>query len=100
MNITYRIGNLELRLRDIPEKEEILHSPYSEIVQWNSDNKYCWTIATFEYDKNGYPELRYCGDRPLALDGDDTEVFIKLIKEGYSFKRDEKGRIEKYNKNF
>ena len=53
MNITYRIGNLELRLRDIPEKEEILHSPYSEIVQWNSDNKYCWTIATFEYDKNG-----------------------------------------------
>lgn len=98
MKVNYRIGNLELRLNDIPEKESKLHSPYSEIVQWSEDAEtpHCWTIATFEYDSDGYPELHYCGDRPLHLDDDYQERFFKfLIKEGYGYKRNSDNEIVK-----
>lgn len=94
MKINYRIGDLELRLQDLPEVANVLHSPYSEIVQWSSKKdgtEFCWTIATFEYDKGGYPELHYCGDRPLELDEDNTISFLTLIREGYNFNRNENG---------
>lgn len=99
MKINYRIGDLELRLNDIPKNPQILHSPWSEIVQWSTRNdipEHCWTIATFEYDRDGYPELRYCGRRPLDLEKDDMEIFLNLIQEGYRYKRDDNGVIYKY----
>lgn len=85
MKINYRIGDLELRLNDVNEELK-LHSPFSEIVQWYKD-EHCWTIATFEYDRDGWPELHYCGNRPLELPEDSYEVFLMLIKEGYKYKR-------------
>jgi hypothetical protein len=97
MKVNYRIGNLELRLNDVPKEELKLHSPYSEIVQWsgNTEKHCCWTIATFEYDSDGYPELHYCGDRPLQLDKAQQEIFQILIKEGYSYKRNSDKEIIK-----
>lgn len=98
MKVNYRIGNLELRLNDVPKNGELkLHSPYSEIVQWseNTEKQYCWTIATFEYDSDGYPELHYCGDRPLQLDKTQQEIFQILIKEGYGYKRNSDKEIIK-----
>lgn len=99
MKVRYRIGDLELRLNDTPGNPQILHSPWSEIVQWSTRNdipEHCWTIATFEYDRDGYPELRYCGSRPLDLEKDDMEIFLNLIQEGYRYKRDDNGVIYKY----
>ena len=89
MKVNYRIGDLELRLNDLPEETNVLHSPWSEIVQWSitGEKSYCWTIATFEYDRDGYPELHYCGDRPLSLDKNQQEIFQVLIKEGYGYAR-------------
>lgn len=87
MKVNYKINDLELRLNDIPEKELKLHSPYSEIVQWSINSDYCWTIATFEYDSDGYPELHYCGDRPLQLDNEQSKTFKILIEEGYKYRR-------------
>lgn len=97
MKVNYRIGNLELRLNDLPKEEPILHSPHSEIVQWseNTETPHCWTIATFEYDRDGYPELHYCGDRPLHLDKEHQEIFQILIKEGYGYKRNSNKEIVK-----
>ena len=108
MKINYRIGDLELRLNDIPENPQILHSPWSEIVQWGKytttegvNAECCWTVATFEYDKDGQPELRYCGSRPLDLDEDQSKVFQSLIKEGYKFNRNKSGNIiRNFNKNY
>lgn len=90
MNIKYRIDTLELRTT-----EHIDKSFYLEIVKWsNSSNKeYCYTIASFKYDKDGFPELHYCGNRPLELDKSELPAFYKLIKEGYIYKRNEDGLI-------
>lgn len=98
MKVRYRIGDLELRLNDTPGNPQILHSPWSEIVQWSTRNdipEHCWTIATFEYDRDGYPELRYCGRRPLDLNKEESEIFLKLINEGYKYVRNTKGEIIK-----
>ena len=98
MKVRYRIGDLELRLNDIPKEPCKIHSPWSEIVQWSKREdvtEHCWTIATFEYDKDGYPELHYCGSRPLELDEHEAELFRILIKEGYGYKRNKDGQIIK-----
>lgn len=97
MKVNYRIGNLELRLNDVPLKESFLHSPYSEIVQWseNAEKPHCWTIATFEYDKDGYPELHYCGNRPLQLNKEEHRIFKVLIEEGYNYRRNDNNEIIK-----
>ena len=99
MKVNYKIGNLELRLNDIPKEPHKIHSPWSEIVQWNECSgdrqEYCWTIATFEYNRDGYPELHYCGRRPLDLNKEESEVFLKLINEGYKYVRNTKGEIIK-----
>lgn len=99
MKVRYRIGDLELRLNDIPKESCKIHSPWSEIVQWSKREdvaEHCWTIATFEYDKDGHPELHYCGSRPLDLEKDDIRAFLSLIEEGYKYKR-VNGKIEKEN---
>ena len=38
-----------------------------EIVQWNEDNKNCWTIASFEPHSHCTYDLRFCGNRPFNV---------------------------------
>lgn len=96
MKVRYRIDDLELRLNDIPNPIPQIHSPFSEIVQWsnNTDREYCWTIATIEYDNDGYPELHYCGSRPLELTVLQKHLFNLLIEEAYNYKLTD-GKITK-----
>lgn len=89
-SVTYRIDNLELRL---PDKE---HCSCSEIVRYVSnrlapDGEFCFTVATFEYDKDGYPELTFCGNRPLELTSEEFEKFMILVRDGYKYKKEYDG---------
>lgn len=75
--IRYRINNLELRDNNT-----------LEIVKWNADSadrEYCYSIAIFHFDKEGYPELQFVGSRPTELDKSELEVFWVLVKEGYKY---------------
>ena len=89
-SVTYGVDNLELRL---PDKE---HCSCSEIVRYVSnrlaqDGEFCFTVATFEYDKDGYPELTFCGNRPLELTPDEFEKFMILVRDGYKYKKEYDG---------
>ena len=89
-SVTYRIDNLELRL---PDKE---HCSCSEIVRYVSnrlaqDGEFCFTVATFEYDKDGFPELTFCGNRPLELTPEEFEKFMILVRDGYKYKKEYDG---------
>ena len=89
-SVTYRIDNLELRL---PDKE---HCSCSEIVRYISnrlaqDGEFCFTVAIFEYDKDGYPELTFCGNRPLELTPEEFEKFMILVRDGYKYKKEYDG---------
>lgn len=41
--------------------------PYVELVKWDDNNgkRYCYTLAYWHRDKDGFWELRFVGDRPL-----------------------------------
>lgn len=42
--------------------------PYIELIKWDDDDKgrrFCFTLAYFHIDKDGYPELHFVGDRPF-----------------------------------
>jgi hypothetical protein len=68
-----RIENFEFRK---------LENRDAEIVAWNkqeSGKEYCYTIAFFNKDKEGY-DMRTVGDRILV---DDYDTLHKLIK--YAF---------------
>ena len=85
-SINYRIENLELRLRNINEDTLSLKQ---EIVKWeqlNTPDEYCYTIAHFTYDGDGYPELKYVGSRPIELTPGEQPIFMELVKEGYKYK--------------
>jgi hypothetical protein len=92
-NVNYRIENLELRLPKIPNNSES-SSALREIVKWqkndSSPNKECcYTIAIFSYDRDeGYPEVRFVGNRPMELNTDEWEAFKILLEEGYKYKID------------
>ena len=94
MKVNYRINNLALRLQDEGDNNTP-HSPWSEIVQWtplnqwgtSNDQECCQTVATFEYNSDGYPELHYCGDRPTHLTKQELSIFMDLVKEGYGYRR-------------
>lgn len=43
----------------------------------------CMAIASFNYDKEGYYELCFVGDRPLNITPEEREIFWELIKYGY-----------------
>lgn len=97
--IKYRIENLELRLLS---KAKMSLSLFSEIVLWrkkqdeNTEDEYCFTIASFKYGSDGYPELVYCGARPLtALSEEEKKYFQILIEEGYKYKWDDEGKLER-----
>ena len=90
-NVKYRIGNLELRLPEIPNNSEG-SSALREIVKWQK-KEYCYTIAIFSYDRCGcpelgYPEVRFVGNRPMELNIDEWEAFKILLEEGYKYKID------------
>ena len=92
--VNYRIGNIELVLRNINKNS---YSPKQEIIKWEnwetenpeSDSKQeecCYSIAIFQYDGDGYPELRYVGNRPVELTPGEQIIFTELVKEGYKYK--------------
>lgn len=104
MKVNYRIGNLELRLQD-PDPTSKIHSPWSEIVKWarrtdpESDNEeYCYTIAMYDYDRDGWPELRFCGNRPCDLSSVEMEIFMDLVKTGYKYRRKDDLKLIKIQK--
>lgn len=96
-SINYRIENLELVLRNINKDTLCLKQ---EIVKWVNESvntidingqskthdEYCYTIAHFTYDCDGYPELKYVGNRPLELTPGEQAIFMELVKEGYKYK--------------
>ena len=92
-NVNYRIENLELRLPKIPNNFEG-SSALREIVKWQKDEskkigEFCYTIAIFSYDRDeGYPEVRFVGNRPMELNNDEWEAFKILLEEGYKYKID------------
>ena len=95
--LNYRIENLELRFRDINKdtmsiKQEIVKwiDKTHEAIDLNGNVKqydsFCFTIAKFDYDSDGYPELRYIGNRPMELTPGEQLIFMELVKEGYKYK--------------
>lgn len=97
-SVTYRIDNLELRL---PEKEQDV---CSEIVRYvpnrlAQDGEFCFTVATFKYDKLGFPVLLYCGRRPLDLSKEERDIFMTLVETGYKYIQLDDGRYEKVHSN-
>ena len=81
-----------------PQPYDIDNTYYLEIVKWRKETNgltdaYCFTIESFIYDKDGYPELHYCGNRPLDLNSNELAIFHKLIKEGYNYRINEEGEI-------
>lgn len=89
--INYRIDNLELRFYSINSNTLGLKQ---EIVKWvcgvnesgDTIDEYCYTIAHFTYDSDGYPELKYVGNRPIELTPGEQLIFMELVKEGYKYK--------------
>ena len=105
--LSYRIDNMELRATQhvalvIKEgcgecvlKEDEGGSRYLEIVKWdtsidkatNEIHEFCYTVALFRYDRDGYPELSFVGDRPLDLTHGEFKNFMSLVSEGYKYGR-------------
>lgn len=95
--INYRIENIELRLYNLNKDTMGLKQ---EIVKWESNSvdtivingktktldEYCYTVAHFTYDGDGYPELKYVGNRPIELTPGEQLIFMELVKEGYKYK--------------
>lgn len=46
--------------------------------------EYCYSIALFVRDKEGYYELSFVGDRPINLEEEDVTIFWKIISMGYN----------------
>lgn len=44
--------------------------------------EYCYSIASFDWDKEEFYELHFIGDRPFNLNKEEKEVFWKLISIG------------------
>ena len=42
----------------------------------------CYSIASFDRDKEGFYELHFIGDRPLNITKEEKEIFWKLISIG------------------
>ena len=44
--------------------------------------EYCYSIASFDWDKEGFYELRFIGERPFNLEEEEKEIFWELISIG------------------
>ena len=61
-----RLGNLEARVVPVhPSHSDHPDSVTVDIVQWDTDNKFYWTVAYFVRSGDGIPCLRFVGERPL-----------------------------------
>lgn len=98
--VTYRIDNMGLILPS--------HIPglfrESEIVKYvasktSPEKESYFTVATFKYDKLGFPVLLYCGRRPLDLSKEERDVFMTLVETGYKYIQLDDGRYEKVHSN-
>ena len=59
----WKKGDLEVRTTSSVNGE-----PYCELVKWNTDEngrRWCFTLAYFHKDRDGYVELHFVGDRPF-----------------------------------
>lgn len=94
--VTQRIGDMELIL---PSYIQGLRRE-SEIVKYvtsktSPGKESCFTVATFKYDKLGFPTLLYCGRRPLDLSKEERDIFMTLVETGYNYIQLDDGRYEK-----
>ena len=72
--IGWKKGDFEIRTTQRDDKR-----PYIELVKWDeTDNgrRYCYVIAYFHYDSDGYASLHFVGDRPFR---DISEMDIQEI---------------------
>ena len=80
MKTLKKINELELRFKSFLGKEANLDE--IEIVKWDEEKEYCWTIASFKkYDEEYH--LESCGER---LERDiDWVIFGQLVELGYRY---------------
>lgn len=95
MKVNYRIDELELRLGDLGTQNEIIYWHEYRDTGSSETKQCCTSIAIFHYDKDGYPELSYVGDRPCKLDNNKSKIFMELVKEGYKYTMNEYGNLVK-----
>lgn len=80
MKTLKKINELELRFKSFLGKEADLDE--IEIVKWDEEKEYCWTIASFEKCDEEYC-LESCGER---LEKDiDWATFGQLVELGYKY---------------
>ena len=83
-NISYRIGNLELRrTENVSTKKH-----YLEIVEWLKDDKkkdYCYTVAIFEETNERDYDLKSVGDRIIFKKEYEWGDFGTLVRQGFTF---------------
>lgn len=56
--------------------------PYVELIKWEEHNgrRHCFTLAYWNYDKDGYPSLVFVGERPLEFIAElDVSVIWKQL---------------------
>jgi len=83
-NISYRIGNLELRRVE----NIITKNHYLEIVEWLKDDKkkdYCYTIAIFKETEESDYNLESVGDRIVLKKDYEWGDFGTLVRQGFTF---------------
>jgi hypothetical protein len=82
--ITMCIGDLELRSCD----ENLLQRKALvtlEIIRWNKQDKgtdYCFVVAMWRHDREGYYNLEFIGDRPFDVD---RKTFWALARFGQEY---------------
>ena len=84
MEFNIRKGNVELRScgKHLLQSEKPHYR--AEIVVWEKGaGKYCYTVAYFEPDKEGF-NLKTVLDRPVQLEEDNFQGFIQMMKVGFS----------------
>ena len=62
--INWKKGDFEVRTSDNRDGK-----PYCELIKWNMDDtgrRYCFTIAYFHINHDGYAELHFVNDRPFT----------------------------------
>lgn len=64
---------------EIRTTENLDGFPYVELIKWNTDDngrRYCYTLAFFRRDSDGYYSLVFVGDRPFT---DIAEIDIQDV---------------------
>lgn len=80
-SINWKKGDLEIRTI---EKGIDRTYPYVELIKWNStdgEKRWCYVVAYFRRDSDGYYNLIFVGDRPFTdiAELDVQEVWKELF---------------------